>query len=81
MTDPLKRAIRTFLQSFLGALITSGVLSAASESGVVDWSALKKAGIAALVAGIIALITYTQNVLEDSGAIKPLLKPTTGTLE
>jgi hypothetical protein len=74
MSDSAKRALRTFGQAFLGAVITSGVLSATSESGVVDWSALKKVAIAAVFAGIIALVTWSQNALEEGGIIKPVLK-------
>ena len=74
MTDPVRRALRTFVQAFLGSVLTSGVLSAASETGVVDWSALKKAGIAALAGAVVALLTFAQNVLEDSTRFPAILK-------
>lgn len=74
MSDAVRRAIRTFAQSFLGAFAASGVLSAFAEAGVVDWTVLKKAGISALIAGIIALMSFIQNALEDSGAIPAPLK-------
>lgn len=74
MNDPLRRALRTWLQAFLGSLITSGVLSAASADGVVDWSALKKALIAAAAGAVVALITFVQNHLEDSTAMPAILK-------
>lgn len=74
MTDPIRRALRTFVQAFLGSLITSGVLSAASADGVVDWSAVKKAGIAALAAAIVAVFTFVQNWLEDSVGLPAILK-------
>lgn len=80
MNKATKRAIRTFFQAFLGSIITSGVLSATSESGVVDWSALHKVAVAAGAAGIIALITFIQNALEDSGTIPALLKQPNNTL-
>jgi hypothetical protein len=44
------------------------------ESGVVDWSAAKKAAVAAVAAGIIAAITFLQNVLEDHTALPALGK-------
>ncbi len=65
MSDALRRASRTFLQAFLGTLIASGGFSAAQSEGVVDWSALTKVGISATVAGIIALVSWAQNALED----------------
>lgn len=74
MTDPVRRAVRTFAQAFLGSLLTSGVLSAASTDGVVDWSALKKAGIAAIAGAVVAFLTFVQNVLEDNTSMPALLK-------
>jgi len=74
MNETLKRTARTFVQALLGSLVTSGVLSSAATSGVVDWSGLKKTGIAALSAGIVALITFVQNALEDSGTIPTIGK-------
>jgi hypothetical protein len=38
-------------------------------SGVVDWSAVKKILITALIAGIIAVVTFIQNALETVGAV------------
>lgn len=74
MPDPIRRALRTFVQAFLGSLLTSGVLSAAATDGVVDWSALKKAGIAAAAAAVIALFTLAQNLLEDTTRFPAVLK-------
>lgn len=74
MPDYLRRALRTFFQALLGSLLTSGVLSAASTDGVVDWSAAQKAGVAALAAGIIAAFTLVQNVLEDHTPMPALMK-------
>ena len=64
--DAVKRAIRTFFQTFLGAVITSGAFSAVSETGVVDWSALKKVVVAGCVAGFCAVVTYVWNWLETA---------------
>lgn len=78
MTDALRRTLRTFFQSLLGSLLTSGVLSAASENGVVDWSAAKKAVLSALAAGIIAAVTLIHNLLEDHTAVPAVLKDDKG---
>lgn len=74
MSDAVRRAIRTFIQAFLGVLVTSGIFSAAAEDGVVDWSGLKKVGISAAAAAVVAVVTYIQNALEDSGTVPALLK-------
>lgn len=74
MTNALKRAIRTFVQAFLGSILTSGVLSAIAVQGIVDYSVLKKVAASALAAGLIALITYAMNALEDHEIIPALLK-------
>lgn len=74
MSDAVRRAIRTFFQTFVGVLISSGILSAMTEAGVVDWSALKKVVISAGAAAVVAVVTYIQNALEDSGTVPALLK-------
>lgn len=76
MSDALRRACRTFIQSFLGSVLTSGVLSAIETDGVVDYSVLQKVGVSALAAGLIAFLSFMQNALEDSPtvALPALLK-------
>lgn len=74
MPDYLRRAIRTFIQSFCGAIISSGVLSAAATAGVVDWSVVTKILIAALAGGVTGLLTLGMNALEDNGSIPAVLK-------
>lgn len=66
MTDALKRATRTFIQAFIGALLTSGVLAATAETGTLDLDALRIAGISCVAAGVIAVLSWAQNALEDS---------------
>jgi hypothetical protein len=44
------------------------------DSAVVDWSALKKVGISAAAAGIIALLAFVQNWLEDTTQFPAVLK-------
>lgn len=74
MPDYLRRAVRSFLWSFLGVLGGSGVLSTAAEKGVVDWSSLKKVGISAFFAGVVAVVTFVVNLLEDTTAMPAMLK-------
>lgn len=74
MPDFVRRAIRSFVQAFLGSLTTSGILSASSTDGVVDWSTLEKTGVAALAAGVIALLTLVHNLLEDTTSFPAVLK-------
>lgn len=74
MSDALRRAIRTWLQTFVGVILASGVLSAMSETGMVDWAVLKKAAVSAAVAGAVAVLAFGQNYLEDKGSIPSLLK-------
>ena len=69
MNDAARRALRTFIQAFLGVLLTSGVLSAMTTHGIVDWTVLKKVFLAAFAAGITALLSWAQNALEDHGTI------------
>lgn len=72
--DALRRAVRTALQAFLGAVIGSGLLSAIGEQGVVDWSVAKKVVFSAAAAAIAALISWAYNALEDVGAVPKVMK-------
>lgn len=74
LPDSVRRALRTFLQAFVGILVTSGALSAITTEGVVDWAVLKKAAISAFAAGVVAVLTYVQNAAEDRGVIPAVLK-------
>lgn len=65
LPDPIRRALRTFFQAFTAAIAFSGVLSAIATSGVVDWAVLKKVGISAAFSGLVALVSFIQNALED----------------
>jgi hypothetical protein len=73
-SNAINRAVRTFIQAFLGAILTSGVLSAMAVDGVVDFMVIQKVGTSALAAGFIALITFAMNSLEDHQVIPALLK-------
>jgi hypothetical protein len=73
VTDSLRRALRTFLQAFVGVLLSSGILSALGEEAVVDWSNLKKVGLSAVGAGIIASLSWLMNYLEDNKVIPEVI--------
>lgn len=66
MRDPLVRGVRTFLQAFLGvflAISTSGMIG---PDSLPDLDVLKRAAIAAAWAGVVALISFVQNALENA---------------
>jgi hypothetical protein len=69
MSDTMRRTLRTFIQAFIGALLTSGVLSAFGTDGVVDFAIIQKGGVAALGAALTAAVTFVQNALEDKQVI------------
>lgn len=66
MNDTFVRTIRTFFQTFLGTLITSGALSVA---GPLNLNALETAGESALAAAVVASLTFLHNWLEDTGKV------------
>lgn len=80
MTDALKRAIRTFLQGFVGILAILAIpalnnLITAVGSGErveLDVNLWQGIVIAAIAGGVIALISWGQNALEDATGVKPL---------
>lgn len=74
MSGAVRRALRTAIQAFLGSILTSGILSGIEVEGFVDLAALQKVGVSALAAGIIAVITWAQNALEDNTGFPALLK-------
>lgn len=76
MTDALRRALRTFIQAFVGAILASGILSVIATSGVVDWSAVEKVLVSAFSAAVVAVLAWLQNVLEDHDVIPAIAKPT-----
>lgn len=81
MNDALKRALRTFIQGFVGVLAIVAVpalkdlISSVASGGDVDidvnlWQGI---AVAAVAGGVIALIAWAQNAVEDSTG-KTLLK-------
>lgn len=64
--DPAIRAARTFIQSLIGAFLATSVLQGIASDAAIDGDALTRAGISALAAGFIALLSFVQNALEDA---------------
>lgn len=71
--DALRRAARTFLQGMVGVLvlialpILNQLIQAVAGGGevVFDVNVWRSIGIAAIAGGVIALISFLQNLLED----------------
>lgn len=66
MRDPLVRGVRTFLQAFLGVFLAISTSGMVGPDSLPDLDVLKRAAIAAAWAGIVALISFGQNLLEDA---------------
>lgn len=83
-TDPVRRAVRTFIQAFVVLFLVSltGWLGDVHEWATCleqcqpfpDPSALGKAAVAAAASAAISTFTLIQNVLEDRGRVRPVLK-------
>ena len=82
MSDALRRGIRTFFQGFIGvlALVAIPVLKQMVESAVggqaidIDVNVWQGIIVAAIAGGLIALIAWAQNALEDRGTVPAPLK-------
>ena len=80
MNDAMRRALRTFVQGFLGVLalvavpaLTDLVQAVASGGEVaIDVNFWQGVAVAALAGGLIALISWGQNVLEQATG-KPII--------
>jgi hypothetical protein len=66
MKDAAIRALRTFLQALIGAFIATSALQSIAADSTIDGDALTRAGISSLAAGVIALLSFVQNALEDA---------------
>lgn len=79
LPDALRRAIRTFVQAATGVLMLqagSVAIDVGKGSYVPDVDWLKRIAISAIAAGVIALVSYIHNGLEDTGALPAVLKST-----
>lgn len=65
MRDAVIRGLRTFLQAFLGVFLAISTSGMVGPDSLPDIDVLKRAAIAAGWAGIVALISFVQNALED----------------
>lgn len=82
LPDSARRAIRTFAQSFVGTLavlaipaLTSIIRSVANaEPYEIDFKFWQGVVIAACAAGVIALLSFLQNALEDHTGMPAVLK-------
>jgi hypothetical protein len=72
MRDAMVRGVRTFLQAFLGVFLALSTSGAMGLDAVPDIEVLKRAAIAAAWAGIVALVSFVQNALEDATGHKAL---------
>jgi hypothetical protein len=74
LPDAVRRGIRTFFQAATGALLTQWAVLLLRPGELPTWDAAKTIGIAVLTAGVVAVVTYAHNALEDSQIIPTVLK-------
>lgn len=77
--SPLRSAVRVFIYTLIGSLLSSGVFTAfndAVQTGTFDISILAKGAFAAITAAVVGTLAFAYNYLEDSGAV-PSTKGTT----
>lgn len=79
LSDAVRRALRTFCQAFLGVVIAqSGAILIDAQKGeyVLDIEWIKRIGVSAIAAGVIALVSFAQNWLEDNSSFPSVGKAT-----
>jgi hypothetical protein len=79
LPDAVRRALRTFVQAFIGVILAqSGAILIDAQRGeyVLDLDWIKRILVSALVAAVIALITWIQNYLEDNTGVPAIGKAT-----
>lgn len=74
MSNAVKRALRTFLQAFIGTILASGVFALVASGEQVPVDAFLVAARSAGAAGLIAVLSWAQNALEDADKLKAILK-------
>lgn len=83
MNDALRRALRTFLQGFVGVLALiaipalNNLVSAVAGGGEVEFDVnfWQGVAVAAVAGGIIALVSWAQNEIEDTSGKAVLKEP------
>ena len=82
LSDPLRRGLRTFFQAFVATLALLAIPAltdmvravSSSEPYELDFRFWQGVIVAACASGLIALISWFQNFLEDKGAMPAVLK-------
>lgn len=75
MKDYTIRAGRTFLQAFIGTLLSMGLFSQVADTGVLPgWNVFAQVGLVAASSGVVAVLSYTQNRLEDADRLRVMPK-------
>lgn len=82
MNDAVRRAVRTFLQGFVGVLALIAIpalndlVTAVGNGGDVELDVNLWQGIviAAIAGGVIALVSWAQNELENKTSVPAVLK-------
>ena len=72
--DAVRRAIRTFLQAFIGLLLASLAGEHLAPNTVPTWDVVQRLLIASAFGATIALLAWLQNYLEDNTNFPALLK-------
>lgn len=75
LRDALYRAVRTFVQAWIGSflLLIAGAPLAPGSIPDLDW--VRRVALASAWAALIALLSWTQNMLENGTRFPALLKP------
>lgn len=77
LPDSVRRALRTFVQAFIGVLFVQvAALVADLDDGEIDWNLWKRVALSALAAGFVALVTFIHNWLEDNTGLPAVGKAT-----
>ncbi len=74
MSDALRRSLRTFLQSFTGIFLAA-VTTPQLTNAVPGLSTLRAAAVSAAWGGLVSVLSWIQNSLEDAGTVPAVLKP------
>lgn len=83
MSDAARRAVRTFGQGFVGVLalvaipVLNQIISSVGSGGevTIDVDLWRGVAIAAVAGGVISLVAWVQNALEDASGVAPLKQP------
>ena len=82
MSDAIRRAIRTFIQSFVGTFVLvgfpvlQGIVDALNNGDpvVFDVNVYKRVLIVCAISAVIALVSFVQNWLEDNTNTPAIIK-------